>query len=231
MKARLLAGVLGVMVAVSFAFAQEATNSVAQGKVAGLFSFSGLSYLEAGTFNGGVGAKYFLSDVFALRGSLNYNHSHQVVYPNPLPLTGQVETDGFNNLTTMGISAGAEYHFGKARVSPYAGGQLLLSYTTSDSKDAGRATPPAVFYQTEYQDVSASAGTTLQVSALAGVEFFLTKELSLSAEYQFGFSSLSHADSKVIAQTPTGTTTTTGKVAGTTALGVSTTALTLAVYF
>ncbi|MGA2506712.1 MAG: autotransporter outer membrane beta-barrel domain-containing protein [Chitinispirillaceae bacterium] len=231
MKARLMAGVLGIVMAVSFAFAEDFVTSVAPGSKAMLFSFSGLSNLGANTFNGGLGGKYFLTDVLALRGSLNYGHSHADVYPDPLPVTGQTEYDGFDNLTTMGISVGAEYHFGKARVSPYAGGQFLLSYTTSDSKDAGTANPPNVFYQTEFQDISPAAGTTFQISALAGVEFFLTKELSLSAEYQFGFSSLSHSDAKMIQQTPTGTQTTTAKIAGSSAFNVSTTLLTLSVYF
>ena len=230
MKARLMAGVLGVMMAFSFAFAQDFATSVGQGSKGLLFSFSGLSNLGVNNFNGGLGGKFFLSNAMALRAAILFSHANQEVLANPG--VGQVGTDGSQTGTEFGISAGMEYHLLSTRVSPYVGAEIGFSSASTESKSAGSVTPPTVFTQTTTKNSTGGllgylAGMNISISAILGVEFFLTKELSLAGEYQLGYGMLSRPDMEVI----TGPTTTKTKSGSFSAIGVSTTALTLAVYF
>src|SRR5258708_28775275 len=54
----------------------EATPKVSKGDKAWLFTLNGLSNLGAGNYNGGVGAKYYISDGTALRLSLGFGTSN-----------------------------------------------------------------------------------------------------------------------------------------------------------
>jgi hypothetical protein len=230
MKARLMAGVLSVAMAVSFAYAQEVTPSVGAGSKGMMFSFSGLSNLGVNNFNGGLGGKYFLSEALALRAAILFAHAGQEDLANPP--TGFVGTDGSRSATEFGLTIGAEYHMLKSRVSPYVGAELGFTSASTEQKSAGTALPPAVYTQTVTKNATGGllgyyGGMNIGIAAILGVEFFLTKELSLAGEYQLGFGITSRSDQEIT----TGPTTTTTKTGSTTAMGVSTTALTLAVYF
>lgn len=230
MKARLMAGVLAAVVAVSFAWAQELTPSIGAKSKGLIFSFDGLSNLGVDNFNGGLGGKFFLSNAMAIRAAILFAHANQEVLANPG--VGQVGTDGSQTATSFGVSAGMEYHLLTARVSPYVGAEIGFSSTSTESKSAGSATPPAVFTQTTTKNATNGllgylAGMNIGIAAILGVEFFLTKELSLAGEYQVGYGILSRPDMEVI-QGPNTTKTKTGSFS---AIDVSTAALTLAVYF
>ncbi len=165
-----------------------------------------------------------------LRGSLQFAHANQDILANPG--VGQVGTDGSRTATQFGLSAALQYYLLKTRVSPYVGGGAIFSTTSTTSKNAGSVTPPAVFTQTTTNNSLAGelgyvAGMTIGVAALVGVEFFMTKELSLGAEYQVGYSLTSRPDQEII----TGPTTTTTKTGSYSAINISTTVLTLSVYF
>jgi hypothetical protein len=229
MKARLMAGVVAVAVAVSFSWAQEITPSVGAGSKAMLFTFSGLSFLGAGAYNGGVGVKYFLTSNIGLRGSLIGGYGSQTV-KTTLTSGGK---DGSNSGSTIGIALGAEYHLTFARVSPFIGGTGMFSSTSTK-----QVIPVNVVGGSETTDKNLSTqltfvpGKTLSLGGIGGVEFFITKELSLSAEYQLGYAF-------PIGYTTTHTVVTGGvtqetktDVEGITRLGITNTgALTLAVYF
>ena len=110
-----------------------------------------------------------------------------------------------------------------------------FSTTSTDAKPTVVGTPPLTQSETKNsgagQTVNGTTylgGTSIQVFGLAGVEFFLYKELSLSAEYQLGYMSTSRKDQEV---TVAGTTTTT-KIGSGSNLGITNSGvLTLAVYF
>jgi hypothetical protein len=215
MKARFMSAAVALLVSVSKAL---------------LFSFAGLANLGANTYNGGIGAKYFLSSALAIRGSLQFAMANQKILANPG--VGQVGTDGSSSATRFGLSLGGEYHLVQARVSPYVGAALNFSSTSTESKTAGAVTPPAVFTQTTTKNALAGeqgyiAGTNIGVAGLVGAEFFVTKEVSLAGEYQLGFNMTSRPDQEVIA----GSITTKTKTGSFTGLGFGTTALTLSVYF
>ncbi|MGB7568212.1 MAG: outer membrane beta-barrel protein [Chitinivibrionales bacterium] len=234
---RLFALLFCAMIPLSTYSADDVGSSVGLNSKAVLFSFDGLSTLRANAFDGGFGAKYFLTDVLALRGSLQFSTASQTITPATPPGPGQVETDGSNSATQLGLSVAAEYHLLKTRVSPYVGGGIGFSSTSTQLKSAGNATPPAVYTQTIVKDIGTGttiagvpydAGFDFGVGGLAGIEFFITKEVSLSAEYQLGYSLNSPYDQ----QTTTGAVTTTTKEGGTSTFGISSAGiLTLAIYF
>ena len=214
--------------------AQDVVPNVSGGSKALLFSFNGLAYLGAGNFEGGFGAKYFLTSDLALRAGLSFGTASHTLATNPTPpLTG---TDGSQSATMFGVAAGVEFHPGKGRVSPYFGGGAQFTTTSTEYKSAEIGNPPGP--QDVYKNRSTGEsinGTTyygrtdISAYALAGVEFFLYKELSIAAEYRLGFMTGGAKDQEY---TPGGGTTVTTKSGGTTAFGIeSAGTLTLAVYF
>jgi hypothetical protein len=221
--------------AASALFGQDVVPNIQAGSKALLFSFGGLGFLSAGTFDGGIGARYFLNESMSVRGGLQFTSASQTNPANPA--AGQAGADGTASATVIGIEGAAEWHMGKGRVVPYAGVGLAFATTSTDSKPAVTGVAPLVQSETKnsgggltVNGTSYSGGTTIQVFGLAGVEFFLYKELSLSAEYQLGYMSISRKD-QVFSPGGGGASTTTkggsGSNIGITNSGV----LTLAVYF
>ncbi len=223
MKKVLLVAVAILMVG-SVSFGQDVVPGLAGGSKALLFSFGGLSTLSANNFSGGFGAKYYLSSSMAVRGGIQFTSNSTTTPANPG--AGQVGVDGSTSNTTIGVAGAIELHLGSGRVSPYLGGGVGFSTTSTESKNAATATPPAVPTQTTVKN--AAGATTFTVYGLAGFEFFLWKELSLSGEYRVGFSSSSLKDQ----ETTTGSTTTTVKQGSSSSIGISAQGtLILAVYF
>ncbi|HWP82494.1 MAG TPA: outer membrane beta-barrel protein [Bacteroidota bacterium] len=212
---------------------QDVVPSIQASSKALLFSFSGFSFLSAGNFEGGIGGKYYLSETMAVRGGVQFASASQDVPANPA--TGQTGTDGEISASRFGVAGAVELHLSKGRVRPYVGGGLGFSTTSTESKNAVVGNPPPSQTTTKNRQVGESiggvtytAGSMLSIYGLAGVEFFLYKEISLAAEYRLGFSSISRPDQEVTS----GTTTVTTKVGGSSAIGVNSAGvLTLAVYF
>jgi hypothetical protein len=242
MRVRLLSGMVALLVSVSVAMADDAATSVAAGSKAIMFTFSGLSFLGAGSyqnglstagtnaFGGGIGGKYFLTNAIGLRAGLQFGMAHQTD-ATTLPSGG---TDGNYSATLFGISAGGEYHLNINRVSPYAG--LQVSFTTTSTTylhpidvangskitDDNRAAPVLGFLP----------GATFGVGIPIGVEFFITKEVSLSAEYQLAYNSTMDYDQKTTTVTGAVTSDVKTTVPGQYTFGFQNTgAVTLAVYF
>ncbi len=217
----------------SWSLSQDVVPVFRSGSKAALFSFGGLSFLSAGTFDGGVGARYYLGETVSVRAGIQFTSASQTTSANPAP--GQVGADGSSSATVIGLEGAAEWHMGKGRVMPYFGLGAAFSTTSTDSKPVRVGTPPLV--QPETKNASGGltvngttyfGGTSFQVFALAGVEFFLYKELSLAAEYRLGYMTTSRKDEEFTS----GTTTTTTKVGSASNLGITNSgALTLSVYF
>ncbi len=219
--------------AASVSMAQDVVPSIGRGSKAVLFSFGGLSFLSAGTFDGGVGARYFLSDEMSVRAGVQFTSASQTTSANPG--AGQAGSDGTASATVLGLEGAAEWHMGKGRVVPYMGVGAAFSTASTDTKPVVTGAPPLNQPETKNGQFGLSVngttyygGTTLQIFGLAGVEFFLYKELSLSAEYQLGYMSTSRKDQEVSA----GGTTTTTKVGSASNIGITNSGvLTLSVYF
>jgi len=221
---KILLTAFALLVASSLSFGQEVMPSLTGGSKALLFSFGGLSNLSANSYLGGFGAKYYLSSSMAVRAGLMFTSNSTTTPANPG--TGQVGVDGSTSNTTIGVGGAIELHMGTGRVSPYLGAGVQFSTTSTETKNAAVATPPAVPVQTVVKN--AGGNTTFTVYGMAGFEFFLWKEVSLSGEYRVGFSSTSQKDQ----ETTTGPTTTTIKQGSATQIGIAAQGvLTLGVYF
>lgn len=77
------------------------------GKVGLVFVFNGLSELGVSPFNGGIGAKYYLADKFALRGSVGgYYKKNDETSTNQINLTGAALWEILKSKNTAGYFGG-----------------------------------------------------------------------------------------------------------------------------
>ena len=216
--------ILSVLLVTAVAFGQDDKPFTAKGDKALLFEFSGLANLGANSFNGGIGAKYFLSQDMAIRGGFQVASISE-----DYPFQGTGGADGEAFASSFGISAAIEFHLNTKRVSPYYGGGVGLSFTSTESKSTVANPDNQVTIKNDSNgEFGYFAGTQIEVFGLLGAEVFILDNFSLAAEYRLGFSSLSRKDEEVTQGTQT-TTTKQGsrQVFGLASAGV----LTLAIYF
>jgi opacity protein-like surface antigen len=185
-----------LVLAGSAAFGQDVVPSVNAGSMGVLFEFSGLANLGAGAYQGGIGGKLYLSDRMAVRVAAQFQYAS--VNDKAHPVAPQRGIDGSESGTTFGLLAAIEYHLGKGRARPYIGAGALFSTTSTDYKPMVTGANPI---QSETKNAQQTIGgvtftpaTTFGVAGLIGVEFFLYKELSLSAEYQIMYGMMSFKD-------------------------------------
>jgi hypothetical protein len=232
MKARLYAALLCVAIPGSLVFAGDTTGSnISNGQKCLSYSFTGLQNLSVGALlQNGIGGKYFVSDVMAFRGAVQF-----ATFSSSTPYTGASTTgvDGSASATIVGVTGGLEYHLTQNRISPYVGGEIQFTTTSTadkppadasgDQTTTDNATAGETFNGTTYH-----GGLQFDVAAIAGVEFFITKGLSLSAEYMAGLGLNSLYDQTAT----TGNTTVTTKQGSGFGIGIASTgALTLSAYF
>lgn len=231
MKARIISATVALLVSVSVAMAQDVMPSTGAGSKALLFSFQGFG---TGDFNGGIGGKFFLSNSLALRASVGMESANQEDLANPG--TGLVGADGYQKAFQINASVGGEYHLLTSRVSPYVGAQVIFSSTSTESKNSDEAATATAIDQTTVKNRLAGelgyrSGTGIGLSALLGAEFFITKELSLSGEYNLGYMGLSRPDQESIRTINNVETKVTTKVGSYSVIGTGAGALTVAIYF
>jgi opacity protein-like surface antigen len=222
-----------LLLANSSLLGQSVTPNLAKRAKALLFTFGGFSNLSAGSFEGGVGVKYYYKDKLGIRAGLQFASASAEI-PANAP-TGVQGIDGERSATRFGVTAALEFHKGAGRVSPYLGGGLGFSTTSTETKlpSTGNPPPDPVTVKNDrngenINGIGFLGGTNLNVFALAGVEFFLFNEVSIAAEYRLGFTNLARADEE---RTISGQTTTT-KIGGSSNLGITNSGLlTLAIYF
>ena len=208
--------------AVSFISAQEVTPSIGAHSKALLFTFNGLSVLRAADYNGGIGAKYYLTNAMALRGGIGFGYMTQSI---PVP-GGATGTDGTISGIMYGLNAGMEFHLLPGRVSPFVGGAFSLS--SNSTENSLPIVPPGLENTDKNGGRAGAGGLTLGAGGILGVEFFLTKEISLSTEYMLGYTLTSTSDYEQIR----GAVTTKFKTGNISAVDISNSgALTLAVHF
>jgi hypothetical protein len=230
-KTIILAAML--LLAITPIFGQDLAPDLGRGTKAMLFTFDGFSTLRAGDFEGGVGAKYYLMPKIAVRGGLQFASASEDIPANPSP--NQQGTDGEESATRFGVSGAIEVHTAAKRANAYVGGGLGLTRTTTESKSVEIGNPPPAQDVTKNDPTGENingqtfiSGTSFNVFALAGIEFFLFKEISLAAEYRLGLAKLSRPD----AEFTSGTISQKFKVGGGSNFGISNSGLlTIAVYF
>ena len=127
----------------------------------------------------GIGAKFFLSDVFAFRAALGLNYTAKTTSTPTVDTAGNRSSiEHTDHLFIGAISPGFEYHFAQSGpVSGYVG--ALLSYS-SGVKTIGADTAQ-----------ESSISSALMVGPILGAEFFAWDNFSFGAEYMLGFQSTS----------------------------------------
>jgi hypothetical protein len=209
---------------IAFGQEQEDKTFIDKGSKAILFEFSGLAYLGANEFNGGIGGKYFIKSNWAIRAGVQYINVSEDV-----PFQGTGGIDGEAQASQFGISAALEIHITRKRISPYYGAGLNLAFASTEYKSAEAiATDQVIIKNDRDGEFGYYGGTEITIFGLAGVEVFVFKSLSLAAEYRLGFSDISLKDE----ERTQGNTTVTYKQGSMKAFGIASSGvLTLAVYF
>jgi opacity protein-like surface antigen len=201
-------------------FAQDAGGTVNRASQKGLlFTLAGLgdfgvsgSLLGVAVPNGassqkmaGLGMKFYLSQKWAIRGSLHLG----LVQTQMQSSSGTLKS----TVTTIGFAPGVEYHFITTKaVTAYFGGAAAFGLYNSSS--------PADVFGSPY--TTTVKGTVYSLALLFGAEFFLADNISLGAEYQLG------------ANYTTGNTVSgsyTQDAPKTLSLGINTLAVTVAIYW
>jgi hypothetical protein len=156
-----------VLVVYSSAFSQEAVPGETisrDGKKAVCFGFDGL---DLGLFNGGIGGKYWISDMSALYGSVEFSFSGS-------KREGAGNEDDVESLRrSVGMKLAVEKHLRVKKISPYIGVQLGFRLSKDTFERYGRA---------DNEDKSASISSALAF----GVEYWLTDNVSLAGQHTFG---------------------------------------------
>lgn len=234
-----------LLTAASNLFSQEPEFKT--GSTVLLFSFYGLAWggwagrgddfydgpIEVAEFENGIGAKYFVSELTAVRVGIQFAGGSATIPANPL--AGQQGIDGKVSATRLGFSAAVEFHTTSGFVSPYLGAGIGYSTTGTEETTVEVGNPVSPPDRTRNSAKGADikgdyyrGETTISAYALAGFEFFVWKDVSLAGEYKFGFVSTSRKDEKLTS----GNITTTTKLGGSSRFEISSQAvLTLAVYF
>ncbi len=220
---KLIALLIVVMMFGSFASAQEAMT-MKEGSKSWNFTFGGLGTFGMGAAgpSGGVGMNYFLNGETAVRAGLQIQSGSTTV-----PYTGSGSgTDGSVSQFGLGLSADYLMYMAGAssRVHPYWGGGIGLSMMSKDTKSAFASGGTVT-------EVKGGPGTGMMfdIHGVAGAEFFIYPEISLSGEYNLNLIGItSPSDLEV---TSGGTTTTTKQGSSTNILGFSSAGAGIHIYF
>jgi outer membrane protein W len=197
--------IVGSLVAGSLA-AQDVKPAVSAGSKSLNFSFAGLGAFGIGPtgVGGGLGATYFLSSDAGVRIGLQLVYASSSTPANP-PV-GTPGKDG--SQSAFQAAVGADYLMylagATSRVRPYMGAGVEFGFANTGRKIAmiGAGDQTEVKNSTGGESINGTtyfAGTMLSARAIAGAEFFLYPELSISAEYRLNVVELmSAADQEVI---------------------------------
>lgn len=214
--------------------AQEVKPAVKAGAMSLNFNFGGLGTFGIGPagVNGGVSFSYFLSNDAAVRVGLQGVLNSSTKPWNDISGNGtNPGTDGTSS--TFGLGLGADYlMFVSAltpRVKPYVGIGAFVQMNSSTTKPAisNSAGDGTV---TETKNGNGNEGVAFGLGGIAGAEFFLYPEISLSAEYQLTLISLLSRSDEVVSYKGNPSRTT-KQGSATQILGFSTFGATLHIYF
>jgi opacity protein-like surface antigen len=236
---KLFVVLIAISLMASFAYAgDEMTPAAKAGATSLNFTFGGL-----GTFNFGcagliypiqttastisvpygMSVSFFTGNSSALRIGLQVQNQSMTI---PSNLTNG--TDGSQSQFAAGISLDYVGYMGSInnRVRPYLGLGVLFDYSTNDYKPAVAS---GVTQPETKNSFTNPAGIAAGIRGIAGAEFFIYNEISVSAEYQLNlFGIESFADTKSTFGTIT---TTTKNGSGTQILGFGALGATVHIYF
>ena len=190
---KILLVILAVFFLVGIASAEDKYVPHKKGDQAMLFEFSGLGFLFADAYHGGFGFKRFINDKTAVRGSLTLrNAKEKIPYDSDAYGDGTIGEDGYDKEFQFGVEVGGEIHRNNAKVDPYYGAGLRFNVIRT--KYVMEVEGPAGSELPEYEIknfLDGNAGTSFSIFGILGVEYAISKIVSLAAEYNLGFRSTS----------------------------------------
>ncbi len=144
-----------------------------------IWAWNGSWDIGDGTFEGGIGYKHWIANRVALKSFFTLAKTDETIVneDDGYPPEYRLRENNFSILTGM------EDHFwNRGRLSFLLGGGLL--FKTSSSKT------DYVVYDPQPDEIKGvkSNQNTLGIQSVLGVEYFFTKNLSLSGQYQIDFS-------------------------------------------
>ena len=212
---KVLAVLLAGLLLATFAYAGDDIVPAAKAGSKSLnFLFGGLGQFNIGGSGpaGGLGVTYFMSSEAALRLGFQLSSTSQTTKAPSVPANGKDQTQSAFNL---GVAGDYLMYMNSGRVRPYMGAGLSFTLNSGDQK----YTPVTFNNQTFTPDELKTGGITFGLQGIAGAEFFIYNEISLSAEYQLNLINInSPSDTEV---TVNGTTTKTPGTSHTNILGLS----------
>ena len=190
--------VLSVLVIANVSIAQEKYTPKVKGDNAILFSFSGLGFLAAFEYQGGIGYKKYLNDKTAVRGAFSLHNTKETIPWDIGFPEGYVGENGSDKEFGIGFEVAGEIHRNKGKVDPYYGAGLSFNMTRTKNTEPAAGPQGTTFTQEVIKnDFNDGATTSFGVFALLGVEYAINSVLSLAAEYHLGFTNSSQPDMKI----------------------------------
>jgi opacity protein-like surface antigen len=179
---KFLAVVLAVVMMCGVVMAQDAPAGNQAGAKSMNFTFGGLGAfgLNGSGPSGGLGLSYFLSSDAAVRLGLQVGTTSTTT---PAAINGNSDAKS----GTFDLALGADYlmYMNGGRVKPYVGAGVGVALGSS-SNEPSVSTNAAAGTVTKVTNTRFADGMTLSVVGIAGAEFYLYNEVSLSAEYTLG---------------------------------------------
>ena len=196
----------------------DATPKTRSGDKAWLFTLSGLGNLGAGSFMGGVGGKYYISDGNAIRVALGFGTATTTTKYTGAPSANFADIK--QSATAFSISPGFLHNLTTSGpVVAYVGAQMSFGTSSTTTEN------PGFVANNKIKDTN----TLFGVAGIAGVEWFAWSVVTLGAEYQLAYFSSSGTH-----EITTGATTTSTDAPSTSGFGIgsaSSANLTVAVYW
>ena len=184
---KILVVIIGIMLVSNISFGQKKFVPHVKGDKAVLFSFSGLSNLNAGSYQGGVGYKRFIKDKTAIRAMVDVYSYNQKISWGATP--GLVGEDGSYKINRIAFDLGAEFHSNKGKVDPYYGGGFEFrlertKFIESVSAPQGSALPVPIEIK---NNLDGDAATRFEIYGMFGIEYTINTMITLAAEYQLRY--------------------------------------------
>lgn len=197
------------------------------------FTFGGLGAFTLGAagISGGISGSYFLSSDAAVRVGLQVRSNSTETPWNDLSGNNtNPGSDGSTSAFSLGVGADYLMYMGQSgRVRPYLGAGVWVTMNSSTVTPAIANNAPNGTV-TETKNGTFGDGMTLGLAGIAGAEFFLYPELSVSGEYGltlFSMTSRSDTETSVKGQKPV----TTKNGSATQILGFGAAGATVHIYF
>ena len=231
---KLLVVMLAIFMVCGVVLAQDFQPAAKSGAKSLNFTFAGLGGFGIGPagVNGGFGVSYFMSNDAALRLGLQIK-SNSSTQPWNDPSGNGTNPGADGSTSNFALGVGIDYlmymYSMTPRVKPYMGLGVFVTMNSSDTKFQ-ISNAAANGQATETKNGNGNEGLTFGAAGIAGAEFFLYSELSLSAEYQLNLISMTSKSDRT--QSSKGLSDVTTKQGGSTQiLGFGTVGATLHIYF